>query len=781
MSEVMSASMGLESQLGSPTSEDLLPQSDCSNNGTCSDTASQKSDDKSSVSGDHLEDTSSLPTPMELKHDSDAEDASTGMYYVQVKGLPRFYRLGELKKLLTEDLGLTNCSVRSPRRASPWINLCFQTQEEQQRALDTLNGFDWKKRHLSAEVIKSDPLKRKTDSDIDEDGEMKKLKVDVPVEERIKMATIPFWNTTYEEQLSKKRSDMEASLEKLCTNLGRSYPELSGWTEQQAKAHANMVCELAAIRPSPVTDGYRNKCEFRIGLHPETKERTVGFRLASFKEGSMGVGPVYCLRHLPDRMKETVKAFEQYVRTSPLSPFVPETHEGHWRQVTVRVSSRGDVLLLAVIHPQNLTDDQLEEVKTDLREFFETGAGRECNLTALFFQTFVEKQEGVSAPPVQHLMGQQYLKEKLMGLEFRISADAYFQVNTAGAHELYAAVAELAQCDPDKTTLLDICCSAGGIGLSMAKQCKQVIGIECVPQGIDDAKYNAAANGIENCEFYCGRAEDLLPTLADKITGSEVVAIVDPPRGGLHKKIVNELRKMENVKRLVYVSTNPKIVIKNFTDLCRPGSKDSSGSVLLPTKAVPVDIFPHTTHCQLVLCFERTQLTELPSRKKLPPLIKNLEAVRGGRGPRAPPPFPGAAVGKMRGHAFRPGGGGPHQHHPILLAYGGLKMGPPLLEDPLRMAQVGPHDLYPLVAPYPLPTELMFSPRARGGFPQPDRCLLPPGLPPGLKRPHPASLLQLPMQPNPLEQLLLRQQLLLPPHPRGIARRGAAPRPLFKK
>lgn len=70
---------------------------------------------------------------------------------------------------------------------------------------------------------------------------------------------------------------------------------------------------------------------------------------------------------------------------------MPETHEGHWRQVTVRVSSRGDVLLLAVIHPQNLTEDQLEAVKVDLREFFETGAGRDCNLTALFFQTFVEK------------------------------------------------------------------------------------------------------------------------------------------------------------------------------------------------------------------------------------------------------------------------------------------------------------------------------------------------------------------------------------------------------
>ncbi|XP_059481839.1 tRNA (uracil-5-)-methyltransferase homolog A-like [Neocloeon triangulifer] len=753
MSDVISA-ISLDSQLGSPNlTEDLLPHSDCSNNGTCSDTASQKSDDKSSVSGDHIEDASPLlPQQMDIiKQDAESESTtsdyedSSGMYYVQVKGLPRFYRLGELKKLLTDDLGLTNCSVRSPRRASPWISLCFQTRDEQQQALNTLNGYDWKKRHLTAEVLKTDPLKRKTDSDIDDDGELKKLKVDVPVEERIKMATVPFWNIPYEEQLVKKRADMEAALEKLCSNLGRSYPELSGWAEQQAKQHTNMACELSAIKPSPVTDGYRNKCEFRIGLHPETKERTVGFRLASFKEGSMGVGPVYCLRHLPDRMKETVKAFEKYVRTSSLSPFVPETHEGHWRQVTVRVSSRGDVLLLAVIHPQNLTEDQLEAVKADLRDYFETGAGRECNLTALFFQTFVEKQEGVSAPPVQHLMGQQYLKEKLMGLEFRVSADAYFQVNTAGAQELYAAVAELSNCDPQKTTLLDICCSAGGIGLSLAKQCKQVLGIECVAQGVEDARYNASSNGIENCEFFCGRAEDVLPTLTDKITGSQVVAVVDPPRGGLHKKIVNELRKMENVKRLIYVSTNPKIVIKNFTDLCRPGSKDGANSVFLPIKAIPVDIFPHTTHCQLVLCFERVDLSSLPVRKKLPPLIKSLDSMRGnnrGRGFSFP-------NNKLRGQ-YR------QANNPFLLAYQqGLKMCPPLIEDHLRNSPAAAPELLPLVNPFSFP-EIIFPPRARG-FP-PARRIFPSALPPGIKRAHPASFIQIPMPPNPLESLFLRQQ-----------------------
>lgn len=244
---------------------------------------------------------------------------------------------------------------------------------------------------------------------------------------------------------------------------------------------------------------------------------------------------------------------------------------------------------------------------------------------------------------------------------------------------------------------------------------------------------------------------------------------------------------MENVKRLVYVSTNPKIVIKNFADLCRPGNKDGSGTVFLPTKAIPVDIFPHTTHCQLVLCFERTDLSTLPTRKKLPPLIKNLDSLRGvnGRGGRGG--F-NHVNNKMRlGHQPQP----PmpqhfrqNNHHPILLTYPqGLKMCPPLIEAP------SPHELFPLVNPFSFP-ELIFNPRARSGFAPQRRVFPQAALPPGMKRPHPASLLQIPVPPNPLESLLLRQQFLdLPqaamqrlPHPmraRGM-RRGIG-RPLNKK
>jgi tRNA (uracil-5-)-methyltransferase len=88
-----------------------------------------------------------------------------------------------------------------------------------------------------------------------------------------------------------------------------------------------------------------------------------------------------------------------------------------------------------------------------------------------------------------------------------------------------------------------------------------VIGIECVAQGIEDAKYNASANGIENCEFFCGRAEDLLPTLGEKITGSEVVAVVDPPRGGLRKWIFDYLKSYRLI-HIIYLSKLTKIYFR---------------------------------------------------------------------------------------------------------------------------------------------------------------------------------------------------------------------------
>lgn len=155
------------------------------------------------------------------------------------------------------------------------------------------------------------------------------------------------------------------------------------------------------------------------------------------------------------------------------------------------------------------------------------------------------------------------------------------------------------------------------------------MGLEIVPQAIHDARENAKLNNIENTEFFIGKAEDILSSVFYKSNNDDVIAIVDPPRAGLRNVILNfskhyinlliftdgkailQLRKTDKLKKLVYISCNPSAALANFVHLGRPQSKNLFGDPLVPVKAVPVDMFPHTHHCELVIYFERINLDNL--------------------------------------------------------------------------------------------------------------------------------------------------------------------------
>jgi len=199
-------------------------------------------------------------------------------------------------------------------------------------------------------------------------------------------------------------------------------------------------------------------------------------------------------------------------------------------------------------------------------------------------------------------------------MTFRISPEAFFQINSLGAEALYKTAIELANPSSD-TALLDVCCGTGTIGLSFSKHCDEVLGIEIVPNAIKDAKKNAELNNITNCEFFAGKAEDILQPVINRTTKSNVIAIVDPPRAGLHQRALVSLRKAKRLKKLVYISCDPNAAIRNLVDLARPNSKQYHGEPLVPVKAVPVDMFPYTKHCELVLYLERFSLLKEASNE----------------------------------------------------------------------------------------------------------------------------------------------------------------------
>lgn len=262
-------------------------------------------------------------------------------------------------------------------------------------------------------------------------------------------------------------------------------------------------------------------------------------------------------------------------------------------------------MLIVAIHPQDLSDEELQKLKSQLRIFFETGKGVDAHVTSLYFQLIDKKSTGSeTSDSLYHISGTEYIEETLLGIKFRVSPQAFFQVNPLAAEILYKAAIDLAEPTTD-TSLLDVCCGTGTIGICFSKYCGEVLGIEIIPDAIKDAKENAVKNGITNCEFFVGKAEDLLAPAIQRTTKSNIIAVVDPPRAGLPQKALLTLRKAKKLNRVIYISCNPRAAMKNLIDLARPSSKQFLGEPLIPVKAIAVDMFPHTNHCELILCLER--------------------------------------------------------------------------------------------------------------------------------------------------------------------------------
>ncbi|GMH10947.1 hypothetical protein Nepgr_012788 [Nepenthes gracilis] len=283
--------------------------------------------------------------------------------------------------------------------------------------------------------------------------------------------------------------------------------------------------------------------------------------------------------------------------------------------------------------------------------------------------------------------GEAWIHDYISNLQFCISPTAFFQVNTLAAEKLYSLAGNWAGLGPD-TLLFDICCGTGTIGLTLAHCVGMVVGIEMNASAVSDAQRNAEINGIKNCRFVCAKAEDVMDALlkeylnehlqqdeASKLSGGDeakitfpeigpdteehlnkevakggdvslsaekgqelqifknVVAIVDPPRGGLHPSVIKALRTNAWLRRLVYISCNPETLVGNAIELCTPSTDDKTekgskrnqgwrnmGNAALarrraksmpvsepfqPVKAMAVDLFPHTPHCEMVMLLER--------------------------------------------------------------------------------------------------------------------------------------------------------------------------------
>jgi len=172
----------------------------------------------------------------------------------------------------------------------------------------------------------------------------------------------------------------------------------------------------------------------------------------------------------------------------------------------------------------------------------------------------------------------------------------------------------------------------GTIGLAMARSVKRVIGIESNAQAVADAAANAARNGITNAEFICAKAEQATRQVLERLTPSELdslVAIVDPPRAGLHPDVVKALRRCAPLRRLLFVACHAPAFVTNAVSFCRPTSPSFAGVPFELVQAWPIDLFPHTPHCELVTLLERSDLVaEREAAQEAAQAAKQAQAVQ---------------------------------------------------------------------------------------------------------------------------------------------------------
>jgi len=223
--------------------------------------------------------------------------------------------------------------------------------------------------------------------------------------------------------------------------------------------------------------------------------------------------------------------------------------------------------------------------------------------------------ESTGFGPMQPLLNELSVEERFLGMAYRVSPAAFFQVNTLAAERLCRLLRDHCTLGPD-TILLDVCCGTGTLGLSMAPSVKRVIGIEMCAEAVDDARANAALNGLTNVEFHASKAEHAMRRVLESLSPKDranLVAIVDPPRNGLHADVLKTLRGCEQLRRLLFVSCHVPGFVHNAVGLCRPPSNAYRGDAFVPSKFMPLDLFPHTEHCELVVVLERPPLLPPPA------------------------------------------------------------------------------------------------------------------------------------------------------------------------
>ena len=366
-----------------------------------------------------------------------------------------------------------------------------------------------------------------------------------------------------------------------CTGRHMSYEATLAAKRQQVEDCFRRIAGIETeVRPILGMDspcGYRNKTSLPAG---GTADNPV---LGFYAPRSHAVIPAETCPNAMPPANELAAAFLSWMKTFHVEPYHEETRRGLIRHLVIRVNRKGESMVTVVANGSTLPHQQ--ELIDALVPLGTVSLWLNENRTAT---------NVILSEKFHHIYGRETFTGRLFDLEFELSPASFFQVNPVQTEKLYQTAVDFAELKPTDL-LCDVYCGAGTITLTMARHCREAVGIEIVEPAVENAKRNAVLNGISNVSFRAGKAEELLPRMVNDGLRPDVIC-VDPPRKGLDPAVISAMAQAAP-ERIVYVSCNPATLARDAGLLRDEG--------YLVRKVQPVDMFCWTSGVETVCSFTK--------------------------------------------------------------------------------------------------------------------------------------------------------------------------------
>ncbi len=375
------------------------------------------------------------------------------------------------------------------------------------------------------------------------------------------------------------------------------YKEQLKFKDQQVKDQLERIGEvnvktIKPIQPSPLQVNYRNKMEFsfsdsrwldqsEIDSGHKLQRSGLGFHLPGRFDKILDLKTCHLQDDLGNQIRNWVKEF---AIGSGKAFYNQRNHSGYWRTLMMRNTSQNQWMVLLQV---------TEENKKLIAQFSQELNERFPEVISFQYAINKKKNDSIYDLEIQPGFGPDHILETLGHIKFKIGAKSFFQTNFEQAKNIYDKVDELAGLQGEEL-VWDLYCGVGSIGLYIAKNCKEVIGIETVERAVIDAKNNAALNSIKNAKFIHSDSKEIFKGQNKILSKKPDLVILDPPREGLHTDVVQGLLELEP-ERIIYVSCKPSTQARDLKELKRKYNVEFSQSF---------DMFPHTHHVECAVLLE---------------------------------------------------------------------------------------------------------------------------------------------------------------------------------